>query len=555
MQFLYLRDVALRAWLTSAIVGLVSAPARAQSSSPAPAEASSGEVLTRGAIHEAFAAAVTHDPRPGPVIPREPPKPINEVPPDQRPEGRNIQWIPGYWSYDTSRQDFIWISGIWREPPPGCQWVPGYWNPVQGGSQWVPGTWAPAPADPAAQPAYLSQPPASLENGPTSPQPRPDTAWTPGYWQWQESEYIWRPGFWAAVQPAWVWIPAHYVPTPGGWLFVPGYWDLPLANRGLMFAPVYYPPAVSAQPGFIFTPAITIAGPAVTANLFVQAGTGQYYFGDFYGQTYVGMGITPWFSFAFATGPPVFYDPLFSYYSVIAVRQNPRWLVEVREQYNVRLAQPALRPARTYIEQTRILERDSRIARDHGLRPPLALARPLHEVAAEGLGSRRLVRVAEAERRQLLERTAQLHNYREQRLQAEQRGAAAMRAGGRMAQAPRPLSLPRSPIAAHPRTGQERSTSPHAGLAAQEPRLDGHVSPANAQPAANRHALNQGFQPPRAGMSNGMSRSFDPFHGGYPRNEPRADSSTARGRGYDPRSLGTTRPEPRALERERRREP
>ena len=84
--------------------------------------------------------------------------------------------------------------------------------------------------------------------GPNTPQPSPNVAWTPGYWSWQGSSYAWRPGFWAAVQPNWIWMPAHYVWTPSGYLFVPGYWDLPVANRGLMFAPVYYPSRSTPSP-------------------------------------------------------------------------------------------------------------------------------------------------------------------------------------------------------------------------------------------------------------------------------------------------------------------
>ena len=94
-------------------------------------------------------------------------------------------------------------------------------------------------------------------------------------------------------------MPAHYVWTPSGYLFVGGYWDLPVANRGLMFAPVYYPQPVYAQPSFVFTPSISIVGSAVTANLFVSAGTNQYLFGNFYAQNFLSVGITPWFSFSF----------------------------------------------------------------------------------------------------------------------------------------------------------------------------------------------------------------------------------------------------------------
>ena len=67
---------------------------------------------------------------------------------------------------------------------------------------------------------------------------------------------------------------------------------------------MYYPQPVYAQPGFVFTPSISIVGSAVTSNLFVQAGSGRYLFGDFYAQNFVSVGITPWFSFSFATGRP-----------------------------------------------------------------------------------------------------------------------------------------------------------------------------------------------------------------------------------------------------------
>ncbi len=60
--------------------------------------------MTQGPVHEAFAAPVVHDPKAGPVIAKAPPDPIQESPPDQKPSGQNIQWIPGYWAWDTTAQ-------------------------------------------------------------------------------------------------------------------------------------------------------------------------------------------------------------------------------------------------------------------------------------------------------------------------------------------------------------------------------------------------------------------------------------------------------------------
>src|SRR5258706_1355798 len=61
------------------------------------------EVQTRGPVHEAFAGVVTFNPVPGVVIPKAPPATIEEVPPDQKPEGDNVTWIPGYWAWDDER--------------------------------------------------------------------------------------------------------------------------------------------------------------------------------------------------------------------------------------------------------------------------------------------------------------------------------------------------------------------------------------------------------------------------------------------------------------------
>ena len=64
------------------------------------------EVLTRGPVHEAFAGLQSFNPQPGRIVARPAPPLIEEVPPNQRPAGVNIAWIPGYWAWDDERMDF-----------------------------------------------------------------------------------------------------------------------------------------------------------------------------------------------------------------------------------------------------------------------------------------------------------------------------------------------------------------------------------------------------------------------------------------------------------------
>ena len=84
-----------------AIGGVLLAPIRAS------AVEAGVEELTRGPVHEAFAASVSYDPTPGILVRTGPPAMIEEVPPEQRLEGDNVAWIPGYWGWDEEQNDFI----------------------------------------------------------------------------------------------------------------------------------------------------------------------------------------------------------------------------------------------------------------------------------------------------------------------------------------------------------------------------------------------------------------------------------------------------------------
>ncbi len=129
------------------------------------------DALARGPIHEGFAQPDNPDPRQGAEVPRQPPAPIEELPPDQRPEGANVQWLPGYWAYDADAKDFIWISGCWRAAPPGRRWLPGHWQNTDRGWIFVSGFWAP---EAVAQVQYLPAPPPTLDKGPSAPAPSVD---------------------------------------------------------------------------------------------------------------------------------------------------------------------------------------------------------------------------------------------------------------------------------------------------------------------------------------------------------------------------------------------
>ncbi|TWT93472.1 hypothetical protein Pla108_39660 [Botrimarina colliarenosi] len=286
--------------------------------------------LEQGPVHEAFAAPVgqfcaVSEEQANTVLEKEPPARINELPPAQQPEGDNVQWIPGYWMWSIDREDYVWVSGVWRDVPPGREWTPGSWVQVSGGYAWSPGYWASAST---TEVAYLPAPPESLEEGPSSPAPSDDHFWIPGCWNYVNQDYQWRPGYWYRTQPNWVWTPSYYNYTPRGYIFVNGYWDMPLYGRGVLYAPVYWNNPIYGRPGFAYRPRSVVNTSLLVANLFVNPYRNHYFYGN-YGPGFRNQGLYPWFGFSNAGfggrglgggfgaafgGGFRYYDPLFSYY-------------------------------------------------------------------------------------------------------------------------------------------------------------------------------------------------------------------------------------------------
>src|SRR5262245_55855797 len=85
------------------------------------------KVAEKGPIHEAFAQPGAEVRGKGMTAPKAPPVPLPEVPPDTRPDGQNVKWVHGYWHWDAEKQDFIWVSGFWRNFPEGREWQAGKW--------------------------------------------------------------------------------------------------------------------------------------------------------------------------------------------------------------------------------------------------------------------------------------------------------------------------------------------------------------------------------------------------------------------------------------------
>ena len=417
------------------------------------------QVLTRGPVHEAFAGMVAFNPEPGVVVTKAPPDVIEEVPPEERPEGDNVAWIPGYWAWDDERGNFLWVSGTWRALPPGREWMAGYWGETRQGSQWISGYWA----DTAVrETTYLPQPPATVEVGPNIAAPSIDYGWTPGCWVWYEGRYAWRPGYWAQGRADWDWTPAHYVWTPRGYIFVEGFWDYPVERRGILFAPVYFEAGVYSRRGYSYSPRIVINLAVFHDHLFLRPRYHHYYFGDYYAPSYHQSGFQASFSFHSSRHG---YDPIYSHRRW-EHRRDRNWERRVETSFTHRRDHEASRPPRTWTAQRNLNSN----AAESGENPVLVAA-PINQLAGRIDSPMRFRPVAREERQQLARRGQEVRQSRDQRrtLEAKSADPTAQRPGGVVE--PAKVQLPRSPIVAKPANQLGRNRAPPEAQRAPRPNL------------------------------------------------------------------------------------
>ncbi|XZE43504.1 hypothetical protein SH467x_003068 [Pirellulaceae bacterium SH467] len=440
------------------------------------------EILTRGPVHEAFAETIVFDPEPGLAIPKKPPAAIEELPPEQQPEGDNITWIPGYWAWDDDREDFIWVSGIWRAAPPDRQWIPGYWAPAGKGAQWTSGYWADASLQ---EIEYLPEPPATVEAGPNVPAPSADHSWLPGSWVWQQNGYAWRPGYWAPGQDDWNWIPARYVWTPRGYVFVDGYFDYNVNRRGVLYAPVYFRSSAYTQRDFRYSP-VTVINPNVFSNhLFLRPSYGHYYFGDYYGANYATQGISPWFSFNNRNSG---YDPFYAQQRW-QHRNDQQWNQRMATEYTRRRDHEPNRPPRDLRSQRERFAQGGTVADDS-----FRVGTTLEELSQSKALPHRIQPLAPEARQQLSKRGSEIRALNEQRLKWE--SDVTGRAGGRTDSKATPMRtrIPRSTIVGSPIQKLAPGKAPPKVIAA--PPADPRVQPKPRPPRVEKG------QPPVRGKGN-----------------------------------------------------
>ena len=250
-------------------------------------------VETRGPVHEAFVQRNEGKPEIGVAIGKQPPPPLPERPPEQHPTTRTWSGFPAI-GHGTPTATILCGSAarfaIRLRDAAGCPAI-GQILPRAGIGRRGSG-----PRKINAHLRYTPEPPAPLEDGPTTPPPDDNSTYIPGYWFYNEADQALRLAarFLGAMRAGQIWTNPQYSWAPGGYAFCDGYWDYPLDNRGLLYAPAYFPTPLWNNPGWFYRPSYIVALGAFFNSGFYRPGYNNFFFGNYYGNNYASLGYRPW---------------------------------------------------------------------------------------------------------------------------------------------------------------------------------------------------------------------------------------------------------------------
>jgi hypothetical protein len=126
-----------------------------------------------------------------------------------------------------------------------------------------------------------------------------------------------------------------------------GYWDYLPDQRGVMFAPLYYPRPIYRHYGYFYRPHIILDTNVVFLSLFVRRGSHHYYFGDYHHHRYEKRGFRPWYS---RQANRYGHDPFYRTYRQHRMRDDRHWENNYRRQSEYRRSHKDARPSQRFKE-------------------------------------------------------------------------------------------------------------------------------------------------------------------------------------------------------------
>ena len=149
----------------------------------------------------------------------------------------------------------------------------------------------------------------------------------------------------------------------------------------------------------------------LSTSMFACPREAHYYFGDYYDDTYLRVGIYPWFD---CVRLGTWNDPIFIYARWDHHRTDPRWEERTRHEFVQRHDDRSLRPPRTYREQETRLR-----TMPESQRHSQQLAHPVSTLVAAPAAPIRLQRADAATHQNDVQQSQAAHNVRDERSHRE----------------------------------------------------------------------------------------------------------------------------------------
>ncbi len=89
----------------------------------------------------------------------------------------------------------------------------------------TPTTHNPVVVSPTGQ-VYVPEEPPAPKSEAMGAAPAEGEVWAPGYWSYNNSQWVWIPGHWQyPPQSGHTWVTGHWDHTARGWVWFPGHWE------------------------------------------------------------------------------------------------------------------------------------------------------------------------------------------------------------------------------------------------------------------------------------------------------------------------------------------
>ena len=262
------------------------------------------EVMTRGPVHEAYAVPVSAGQTAGVIVPKQPPAPIEEVPPDMKPEGAERRLDSRLLELGRRTQGFHLgqrrVARAAARLPLDARLLAG------GAGPGVPVGFRLLDAGPCAKkrPIMPSRHKASRP-GPPVRRPARTISGSPATGNGRGPLCLAARLLGGAASPIGSGCRRLITGVRGAGSMCLAIGIIRWSAAGWSFRPSI------SRPVAVYRPAVCLDVGVFSFSLFCRPGYGHYYFGDYYDDRYVAFGIRPWFYF---NSPRYGYDPLFGYY-------------------------------------------------------------------------------------------------------------------------------------------------------------------------------------------------------------------------------------------------